>query len=153
MHPPRLPCLEQKAGHSLPRSWRSPMRLLRVNPMRWPLTLKIPLLVVVFMVAVAIAVSNVVLRRLASDQELHLQQLADSYLDGLSAAIQPNLLRRDVWETFDALDRARGLYSALRTKYALVTLPDGTILAASDPVAFPTGLPVPGSLMKRFAAA
>jgi len=126
------------------------VRLPRLNLARWPLTLKIPLLVVVFMVAVAIAVSNVVLHRLASDQELHLQQLADSYLDGLSAAIQPNLLRRDVWETFDALDRARGLYSALRTKYALVSLPDGTILAASDPVAFPTGVPVPESLMKHF---
>jgi signal transduction histidine kinase len=128
------------------------MRPLHINPMRWPLTLKIPLLVVVFMVAVAIAVSNVVLRRLASDQELHLQQLADSYLDGLSAAIQPNLLRRDVWETFDALDRARGLYTALRTKYAVVALPDGTVLAASDPVAFPIGVPVPESLVKHFAA-
>ncbi len=127
------------------------MRLGPLAPGRWPLKLKVPLLVVVFMLTVAVAVSNVVLRRLASDQELHLQQLADSYLDGLSAAIQPNLLRRDVWETFDALDRARGLYRALRTKYALVALPDGSVLAASDPIAFPTGMPVPASLAQRFA--
>jgi signal transduction histidine kinase len=120
--------------------------------LRWPLTLKIPLLVVVLMVGVAVAVSNVVLRRLATDQELHLRQLADSYLDGLSTAVQPNLLRRDVWETFDALDRARGLYSALQTKYAVVALKDGTILAASDPVAFPTGAPLPDELFKSFTS-
>jgi Glutamine phosphoribosylpyrophosphate amidotransferase len=113
------------------------MTTRRLNPLRWPLTVRIPLVVVVLMVAVAIAISNVVLRRLASDQEMHLQALADSYLDGLSAAVQPNLLRRDIWETFDALDRARGLYRALQTKYALVTLTDGTVLAASDPAAFP----------------
>ena len=50
--------------------------LPRLDPAGWPLTLKIPLLVVAFMVVVAIAVSDVVLHRLASDQELHLQQLA-----------------------------------------------------------------------------
>ena len=123
----------------------------RFNPLRWPLTLKIPLLVVVLMVVVGLAISNTVLRRLASDQELHLRQLTDSYLDGLSTAVQPDLLRRDVWETFDTLDRARGRYSALMTRYALVALKDGTVLAASDPVAFPTGVPVPESLARHFA--
>jgi signal transduction histidine kinase len=123
-----------------------------LNPLRWPLTLKIPLLVVVLMVAVGLAISNTVLRRLAADQELHLRQLADSYLDGLSTAVQPNLLRRDVWETFDTLDRARGRYSALKTRYALVALKDGTVLAASDPVAYPTGVPVPESLARHFVS-
>jgi signal transduction histidine kinase len=124
----------------------------RLNPLHWPLTLKIPLLVVALMVVVVLAISNVVLRRLAADQETHLRDLADSYLDGLSAAIQPNLLRRDIWETFDALDRARGLYRALQTKYALVSLKDGTILAASDPIALPTGKLVPENLSRRFTA-
>jgi signal transduction histidine kinase len=122
------------------------------NPLRWPLTLKIPVLVVLLMVAVAVAISNVVLNRLASDQESHLRQLADSYLDGLSTAVQPNLLRRDIWETFDALDRARALYSALQTRYALVALQDGTILAASDPIDLATGARVPERLSGRFKA-
>ncbi len=126
------------------------MTTRHLNPLRWPLTVRIPLVVVVFMMAVAVAISNVVLSRLAADQEMHLQGLADSYLDGLSAAVQPNLLRRDIWETFDALDRARGLYRALQTKYALVTLTDGTVLAASDPARFPTGAPVPAQLAQRF---
>jgi two-component system, OmpR family, sensor kinase len=124
----------------------------RANPLLWPLTLKIPLLVVALMVVVALAISNVVLRRLAADQEAHLGDLADSYLDGLSAAVQPNLLRRDIWETFDALDRARGFYRALQTKYAVVALKDGTILAASDPIAFPTGNAVPEDLARHFTA-
>jgi signal transduction histidine kinase len=127
------------------------MRADRFNPWHWPLTLKIPLVVVLLMVAVALAISNVVMRRLAADQETHLRELADSYLDGLSTAVQPNLLRRDIWETFDALDRARGLYQALQTRYALVALKGGTILAASDPISFPTGKPVPDDLTRRFA--
>jgi signal transduction histidine kinase len=126
------------------------VKLHRLNPLYWPLTLKIPLLVVVLMLAVALVISNVVLRRLAADQETHLRELADSYLDGLSAAVQPNLLRRDIWETYDALDRSRGLYRALQTKYALVALNDRTILAASDPLALPTGKPVPEDLARRF---
>jgi signal transduction histidine kinase len=128
------------------------VKIRQLNPMRWRLTLKIPLLVVLLMVCVAVAISNVVLRRLAADQEMHLRELTDSYLDGLSAAVQPNLLRRDVWETFDALDRARGLYRALQTKYALVALKDGTLLAASDPLTFPTGAPVPEDLAQRFTS-
>ena len=38
------------------------MTTRRLNPLRWPLTVKIPLVVVVLMVAVAIAISNVVLQ-------------------------------------------------------------------------------------------
>ena len=112
------------------------MTTRRLNPLRWPLTVKIPL-------ARGGAHGGGGARHLQRRSappgrgpgDCICEDLADSYLDGLSAAVQPNLLRRDIWETFDALDRARGLYRALQTKYALVSLKDGTILAASDPIA------------------
>ena len=107
----------------------------RVNA--WPLTLKVPLLVAALMVAVAVAMSQIVLSRLVKVQEVNLNLLANAYLDGLSATVLPPVIRGDVWETFDALDRARAQYSGLEARYAIVELPNGSILAASDPTRFP----------------
>jgi signal transduction histidine kinase len=125
-------------------------RLLR--PRSWPLTLKVPLLVAFLMVSVAVLVSHVVLQRLAEDQEANLQQLTESYLDGLSTALMPNVLRHDIWETFDVLDRAKERYSALKDRFTVVVLADDTVLAASDPTLFAVGQPLPEALVERFAA-
>ncbi len=116
----------------------------------WPLTVKVPLLVAGLVVAVAFVVSQVVLSRLARDQETNLGLLASAYLDGLSAAVLPAVVRADVWETFDALDRARGRYSGVKVRYALVELPDGTVLAASDPLGFPVKTAAPEELRRKF---
>jgi signal transduction histidine kinase len=124
-------------------------RLPRVTA--WPLAVKVPLLVAGLMVAVALVVSEVVLSRLARDQETNLNLLASAYLDGLSAAVLPAVVRADVWETFDALDRARGRYSGVKVRYALVELPDDTILAASDPLRFPVKTAAPEELRRKFA--
>lgn len=107
------------------------------NPINWPLVVKVPLFVVVLMVGVSVAISQVVLSRLEKIQEQSLADLSAAYLDGLSTAIVPFLVRQDVWETYDALSRAEENYLALKTRYTVVTLPDGTILAASDPARFP----------------
>lgn len=123
-------------------------RLLRVTS--WPLTAKVPLLVAGLMIAVAVAISQIVLTRLAQDQETNLRLLSNAYLDGLSAAVLPAVIRSDVWETFDALDRARGRYSGVKVRYAFVELPDDTVLAASDPVRFPVMKPVPERLREEF---
>ncbi len=123
-------------------------RLLRITA--WPLTVKVPLLVAGLMVAVAVAISQIVLSRLASDQEANLRLLSSAYLDGLSAAVLPAVIRSDVWEAFDALDRARGRYSGIKVRYAIVELPDDTVLAASDPARFPVMKLVPETLRREF---
>ena len=46
-------------------------------------------------------------------------------------------IHADVWETFDALDRARDRYAGLKVRFAIVALPNGKVLAASDPLKFP----------------
>ena len=129
------------------------MTVDRLKPTHWPLQLKVPMLVAGLMVAISIAMSNIVLQRLAQEQENHLQELTDSYLDGLSTAVLPYVTRRDVWETFDILDRARDRYTGVKARYTVVTLKDESILASSDPKRFPVGEPVPASLVERIGSA
>jgi hypothetical protein len=117
-------------------------RLLRVAA--WPLVVKVPVLVAGLMVAVAVAISQIVLWRFVHDQESNLGQLSSAYLDGLSGAVLPAIIRGDVWEVFDALDRARRTpYAGVQSRFAVVELPSGTVLAASDPVRFPVESAVP----------
>lgn len=123
-------------------------RLWRIRS--WPLSIKVPVLVAGLVIVVAAVVSQLVLSRLVHDQEQNLRQLSDAYLDGLSAAVQPAVVRNDVWETFDALDRARHQYAALKVRYAVVVLPDGLVLAASDPQRFPVQSEIPATLVSRF---
>ncbi len=101
------------------------------------LTWKVPLVVAGLMIVVAVGISKTVLDRLDHTQARHVEQLTGAYLDGLSTALQPALLRRDAWEAFDALDRARRLYSGVRTLDVLAIMPDGNVLAAADPLAHP----------------
>lgn len=116
----------------------------------WPLAFKVPLLVIGLMVTIAVAISQIVLSRLVQDQESNLKLLTSTYLDGLSASVLPAVIRGDVWEAFDALDRARGLYAGVEARYAIVEMPNGTVLAASDPVRFPVQSAVPDGLRNRF---
>jgi signal transduction histidine kinase len=109
------------------------------RPDRWPLVVRVPLLVAVLLVAVSVVVSQVVLARLAAEQQRRLAGLADAYLDGVSAALHAALVRRDVWEAFDVVDRARSSFQALPLIAAAALLPDGTVLAATDPRRLPVG--------------
>ena len=119
----------------------------------WPLVVKVPVLVAGLMVTVAVTTSQVVLWRFAQDQKSNLELLTGAYLDGLSAAVLPALVRRDVREVFDALDRAQGnRYSGFEPRFAILELPNGTILASSDPRRFPVQGVVPDELRRRFAA-
>ncbi len=126
------------------------MMLRRLRPSSWPLTLKVPALVAALTVLVAAVISNGVIRRLVADQEANLRELTQTYLDGLSTAVLPNLIRDDVWETFDILDRARDRYTAVRARHAIVIRQNGTVLAASDPHAFPVGATLPPAFVARF---
>jgi hypothetical protein len=125
--------------------------LARTRITNWPLTLKVPLLAAGLMIGVAVVISQIVLHRLEADQENSLRQLTAAYLDGLSAAVLPAATRADVWEAFDALDRARGRYTGLKVLFAIVTLPNGNVLAASEPVRFPVQSVVPADVARRFS--
>jgi two-component system OmpR family sensor kinase len=122
-------------------------------PGRWPLALRVPLLAAGLVIAVAVVVSHGVLERLARDQQRHLSELAATYLDGLATALQPAAVRRDVWEAFDVLDRARQRDTGLHPLATALVLPDGTVLAAADPRALPSGAALPAELAAAAEAA
>lgn len=104
-----------------------------------PLTAKAPLIVVVLMISVGTIASERVLSKLAETQQRQLRTLAASYLDGLSVAVLPAAMRRDVWETFDALDRASQQDRGFRARSTTVVDENGTVLASSAPALHPTG--------------
>jgi signal transduction histidine kinase len=112
-------------------------------PRAWPLTVKVPIVVACLMVALGAVASQLVLLRLERIQEAHLRALASAYLDGIAAAVTPHVLRQDVWETFDVLERSRARHRGLTVLDAVVTLPNDMVLAATDPHAFPTLQPLP----------
>ena len=107
--------------------------------LEWPITIKVPLMVMLLMLAISFLISNTVLTRLAETQERHLQTLSQAYLDGLSGTLLPHILREDVWEVFDTLDRARSVYAGLNVLTTIVLNPRNRVIAASDPKVFPTG--------------
>ena len=119
----------------------------------WPLAWKVPLLAAGLMIGVAVLISQFVLSRLASDQESNLRLLTSAYLDGLSAAVLPAAQRADVWEAFDALDRARSHYTGVNVRFAILERPNGTVLAASDPLTFPVQSAVPVGSRQAFRGA
>ena len=111
----------------------------RLDPRAWPITVKVPLAVAALMMLVGVALSERVLDRLAETQERHLRDLAQSYLDGLSSSVAPSILRDDVWEVFDAIERAEALNKSLRPRETIVTSGEGLVIAASDPRRHPVG--------------
>src|SRR5512144_1443060 len=77
-------------------------------------------------------------------------RLSMSWPSPISTALLPSVIRRDIWETFDVLDRSRARYSAVKARDVVVTLADGSVLAASDPHIHPTGSKLPARLIARF---
>ena len=61
-------------------------------------TFRIPVMVMLLMATVSVVLSERVLNRLSQNQEVYLQGLAASYLDGVAASVSPSVLRRDNWE-------------------------------------------------------
>lgn len=125
------------------------MRRLRAISKHIPLTIRVPLIVAALTILVAAAVSQVVLQRLVKEQSTALSSLSSAFMDGLTTAVTPGLLTRDAWETFDALDRAREQYEAVHAVLHVVLLPNGEVLAASDPTRLPIGSHLPADLQAR----
>lgn len=123
------------------------------NPFSWPITVKIPMLVVLLMVIISAVITNRVLDRLADTQERHLEQLGAAYLDGLSASLIPSVVREDIWEVFDTLDRSRERYRGLNVEWAVVTNAGNDVLAATDPIRFPSDRHLAPEVLSRFSSA
>jgi signal transduction histidine kinase len=98
-----------------------------------PITVKVPVVVVILMVAVGVTASERVLSRLVDTQERQLSDLANAYLDGLASPLIEPVLRGDPWEIFDILDQAKRVYAAVRPVETIVTDASGAVLASSDP--------------------
>lgn len=121
------------------------------NPLRWSLAVKAPAMVVVFMLAVSAIVTHAVLDRLRETQERHLSVLSSTFLEGLASAVLPYVLREDVWEIFDAIERNATLRVGFARAFIVITDDHGRTLASSDPRNVPLGADR-GALNDRFAA-
>ncbi len=110
---------------------------------RLPLTARVPLIVTLFMVAVSFFASERVLTRLADTQERHIQTLADVYVDGLALALVDSIIREDVWQVFDVLDRSREKSGDIRPTETIVAGPDDFVIASSKPLDIPSQVRVP----------
>jgi two-component system, OmpR family, sensor kinase len=110
---------------------------------RLPTTAHVPLIVTLFMIAVSTFASERVLSRLIETQTRQVQALADVYVDGLALALVDSIIREDVWQIFDVLDRSRQRPGEIRPAETIVAGMDGNVIASSDPVRIPTQSPVP----------
>ena len=115
-----------------------------------PVSYRVPLLVATLMIVISAVISERVLDRLSRTQESFLDGLAETYLDGLSSALVPAVLREDVWEVFDVLDRSSSSNRALAPVETVVTGADGRVLAASDPNRIATFSELPASYLDRY---
>lgn len=112
-------------------------------PASWPISIKIPLVVAVLMIAIGTLVTERVLSKLSEIQDQNLKELSGAYLDGLSTSVLPHVLRADIWEIFDAIERSKSQYENISIVSTIVAGPDNIIFAASDPGTFPTESVIP----------
>ncbi|MEX5728149.1 signal transduction histidine kinase [Rhodovulum iodosum] len=100
---------------------------------RVPLAIRVPAVVAVLMVLAGLVASQQVLAELKRGQEARLREIVRLHVDGLSVALGPSVLRKDVWEIYDTLDRASRAADHQRMVLTVVADGGGRILAASDP--------------------
>jgi two-component system, OmpR family, sensor kinase len=94
-----------------------------------PLTAQVPIVSGALILAVAIAVSHVMMSTLVHEQELGVRRLAAVYIDGISTTVYPHIVARNLANTTEALHRTMWFHQSMREQRALVRLPDGTLFA------------------------
>jgi signal transduction histidine kinase len=134
---------------NLPRQrWRFPLsRLAAAWTRPWPLTARVPIVSGALILAVAVAVSHLLMSTVAREQELSVRRLAAVYLDGISTTVYPHVVARNLTNTVEALNRTMWFHQSMREQRAMVRLPDGSLFAdvsahqddvgAEDPVRDP----------------
>lgn len=110
---------------------------------RIPLTLRVPAMVAILMVIISMIISERVLNKLYEMQEQHLAAVVGTYFDGLSTALMPAVLREDIWETYDILDRTQSIFTTVAPLETVVTGRDDKVIATSDPRKTPVLSPLP----------
>lgn len=98
-----------------------------------PLALRVPLLGVVMMVLVGVVASQQVMSALGRVQDARLRELAALHVEGLTVALGPLVLRGDIWQVYDTLDRAARESAGQRMILTAVANETGRVLAATDP--------------------
>jgi two-component system, OmpR family, sensor kinase len=93
----------------------------------WPLTARVPIVSGALILAVAIAVSHVMMSTIGDEQELGVRRIAAVYLDGISTTIYPHVFARNLANTTEALRRTMWFHQSMREQRALVRLPDGDL--------------------------
>jgi two-component system OmpR family sensor kinase len=98
---------------------------------RWPLplTARVPIVSGALILAVAVAVSHVMMSTVAEEQEHGVRRLAAVYLDGISTTVYPHIVARNLANTTEALHRTMWFHQSMREQRALVRLPDGSLFA------------------------
>ncbi len=98
-----------------------------------PISLRVPLIAAALMVLVGAVASQQVLAALGRVQDARLRELTRLHIDGLSVALGPNVLRKDIWEVYDTLNRASTATDGKRMVLTVVADEAGRVLAATDP--------------------
>lgn len=109
-----------------------------------PVTLRVPLVMAGLMILLGFLASQSVLSALGRVQDERLSETARLHVEGLSVALGPSVLRQDVWEVYDILDRARAAYDGQRLLLSIVADERGRILAATAPRRAPVGDAIAG---------
>ncbi len=130
-HPEPETGRSQVAGGGLLGAWR-----------RLSLAVRVPVLVSVLMIAVAAVASQLVLSALDRQQVARIRELARQHVEALSVALGPHVLRKDIWEVYDTLERAAGASNGRRTVFSAVADTRGRVLAATDPRRAPVDSPI-----------
>ena len=119
-------------------------------PFKLPITARVPMVVTLFMIAVSAFASERVLTRLDQTQTRHIRALSNIYLEGLSLALVDAMVREDIWQVFDVLDRSHRHPTGLRPTETVVATPDGVIIASSDPLRVPSQAQLPDDYRLAF---
>ena len=106
----------------------------------WPVTLRVAIATGALMVLLGLIASQQVLSTLSSLQNERLREVAQSHVGGLKVALGSFVLHRDVWEVYDALDRAGSEGAGARILFSAVADDRGRVLASSDPTRAPIDL-------------
>lgn len=104
-----------------------------------PLTLRLSLTVVALMSVLGLAASVVVLRALTMAQASQLRTLAELEFDGIRTSATPLLIRDDIWELFDLLDRVTHRMTGLRPVEAHLVDAYGRVTVSTKPEQFRIG--------------
>ena len=104
-----------------------------------PVTVRVPLITAALMIVLALVASQGVLGALGRVQDARLSETARLHVEGLAVALGPSVLRQDVWEVYDILDRARQASDGQRLLLTVVADERGRVLAATDPHRAPVG--------------